>query len=120
MAVGFSTLVYLPNYDMFARPVTFTPVVSQPGSPAYAARGIYDTRALDVAAEDGSVFSDQQTILDIREAEFTVLPTQLDIVNIPADTNAGPALGDFEITDSSSNGGGETTLVIRKIKTPKP
>ena len=31
MAVNFSTLVYLPNYDTFARAVTITPLASQPG-----------------------------------------------------------------------------------------
>jgi hypothetical protein len=120
MAVNFSTLVYLPNYDMFARPITVTPLASQPGSPAYAARGIYDTRAVDVAAMDGSIISDQQTILDVRQAEFTKVPEQLDRINIPADAEGGPALGDFEVTDTEDNGGGETTLIIRKIVTAKP
>jgi hypothetical protein len=120
MAVNFSTLVYLPNYDMFARPVTITPLASQPGAPAYAARGIYDTRPIDVQAEDGSIISDQQTILDVRDAEFSVVPEQLDRIAIPFDINGGPDLGEFEVTDTEANGGGETTLVIRKIVTAKP
>jgi hypothetical protein len=74
MALDFSTLVYLPNYDTFARPITVTPVASQPGVPAYTARGIYDTRPVDVAGMDGSITSDQQTILDVRDAEFLVVP----------------------------------------------
>ena len=69
MGVDFSTLVYLPNFDMFARPITVTPLASQPGMPAYGARGIFDTRPIDVQAEDGSIVSDQQTILDVRDAE---------------------------------------------------
>jgi len=120
VAVNFSTLVYLPNYDTFARAVTITPLASQPGMPAYTARGIYDTRPIDVQALDGSIISDQQTILDIREAEFSVLPQQLDRVFIGSDADAGPALGDFEVVDADSNGGGETTLVLRKIVTAKP
>jgi hypothetical protein len=120
MAVNFSTLVYLPNYDMFARPVTITPLASQPGSPAYTARGIYDTRPVDVAAEDGSIISDQQTILDVRDAEFVKVPEQLDCIAIPFDVDGGPDLGEFEVVDTESNGGGETTLVIRKIMTSKP
>ena len=121
MAVNFSTLVYLPNYDMFARPITVTPLSSQPGMPAYTARGIYDTRAIDVPAEDGSSISDQQTILDLREVEFTVLPEQLDRITIPEDADAGMiGVGDYEVVDASSNGGGETTLVIRKFVTAKP
>jgi hypothetical protein len=115
MAVDFSTLVYLPNYDMFARSITVTPLASQPGAPAYVSRGIYDTRPIDVQAEDGSIISDQQTILDVRDEEFAVIPAQLDRIYIPDDADAGKALGEFEVVDSQANGGGETTLVIRKI-----
>jgi len=120
MAINFSTLVYLPTFDMFARPITITPLASQPGLPAYNARGIFDTRPIDVQAEDGSIVSDQQTILDIREAEFAVLPAQLDRITIPVDADAGPALGDFEIMDTETNGGGETTLVLRKVAAARP
>jgi hypothetical protein len=120
MAVNFSTLVYLPNFDMFARPITVTPLASQPGLPGYTARGIYDTRPIDVQAEDGSIISDQQTILDVLEAEFAVIPDQLDQIHIPADPDAGRDLGDFEVTNVETNGGGETTLVIRKLVTARP
>jgi hypothetical protein len=114
-----STLVYLPCQDLFGRPVTITPIASQPGAPAYSARGIYGTRALDVMGLDASIISEQQTILDIRDDEFAVLPAQFDLVNIPA-TDSVPAEGDFEIKDASRNGGGETTLVIRKLETAAP
>lgn len=120
MAVNFSTLVYLPNYDTFARGITVMPLASQPGAPAYVARGIYDTRPIDVQAMDGSIISDSQTILDVRDAEFSVVPEQLDRIHIPADADAGPDLGEFEVHDTESNGGGETTLVLHKIVTAKP
>jgi len=111
--VNFSTLVYSPAFDLFARPVTFYPYVSQPNAPAYNGRGIFDTRAIDVQTEDGAIYSDQQTILDIREIEFAVLPQQNDRLFIGA-ADAGPALGEFEITDADTNGGGEITLTLRK------
>jgi hypothetical protein len=117
--VNFSTLVYLPAYDLFARPVTFFPYASQPGAGAFPGRGIYNTRALTVEALDGAIFSDQETILDVREAEFGVLPQQGDQLYIPAADN-GPDLGRFEVQNSASNGGGETTLVIRKWAVPAP
>jgi hypothetical protein len=121
MAVDFSTLVYLPNFDMFARPITVTPLASQPGLPAYTARGIYDTRPIDVQAEDGSIVSDQQTILDVLDVEFAVVPEQLDQIVIPDDPGGGvPGLGSFEVTHTESNGGGETTLVIRKLMASRP
>ena len=121
MAVDFSTLVYMPNFDMFARPINVIPLASQPGMPAYGARGIYDTRPIDVQAEDGSIVSDQQSILDIRDVEFGVIPDQLDQIDIPDDPGGGiPGLGTFEVVLTESNGGGETTLVIRKVKTARP
>jgi len=120
MAVNFSTLVYLPNFDMFARPITVTPLASQPGAPAYTNRGIYDTRAVDVAGMDGSIVSDQQTILDVRDDEFLVVPEQLDRILIPDDPDGGPSPGEFEVVDTESNGGGETTLIIRKIMASRP
>jgi len=120
MAINFSELVYLPNFDLFARPVSILPLASQPGMPQYNARAIYDTDDINVMMEDGSIMSDQKTFIDIREDEFSILPEQLDRVFIPADANAGRELGWFEITDASTNGGGETTLTIRAIRETKP
>ena len=42
-----------------------------------------------------------------------VLPQQGDLIHIPAEGMI-PAEGDFEVTDVDRNGGGETTLAIRK------
>jgi hypothetical protein len=117
--VNYSTMVYLPAYDLYARPVTFYPYTSQPAASAYLGRGIYDTRLIQVAGLDGSFLMDQQTILDIREVEFAVLPQQKDRLTIGQATN-GPDLGEFEVVMSSSNGGGETTLIIRKWVPAKP
>ena len=119
MGVNFSTLVYLPCQDFFGRAVTITPLASQPAGGAYAARGIYDSGALTIQAEDQSIISDQRTVLDIRDVEFSTMPRQGDLIDIPAD-DMGPALGQFEIIDSSSNGGGETTLTLRKIEPAMP
>jgi hypothetical protein len=117
MGLDYSTLIYLPNFEVLARTVTFTPLVSQPNAAPYVQRAIYDTDEVDVPAEDGSVVTTHRTILDIREAEFAVLPTQGDHVFIPADTGAMGELGDFEIINVFHNGGGETTLQLRKIET---
>jgi hypothetical protein len=68
---------------MFARPVTITPVASQPGAPPYNARGIYDTEEIDVEALDGSLHSTSRTVVDILANEFAVLPAQDDLVSIP-------------------------------------
>jgi hypothetical protein len=119
MAIEFSKEVYLRTQDTFSVGCTITPLKSNPAGAAYTSRGIYTTRPVDIVATDGSIFSDQQSIFDIRELEYTVLPIQGDRINIPFDCNGAP-LGDFEIMDADTNGGGETTLVIRKIVTAKP
>jgi len=119
MALNFSALVYLPSQDIFGRRIVVTPIASQPGASSYRARGIFGTRDMVIPAEDGSLISDQQTILDIRESEFVVLPQQRDLIFIPRD-GAIPEEGEFEIVDSATDGGGETTLVIRSVGPPRP
>ena len=119
MPLNYSTLVYLPVYTQFARPVEFSPIVSQPTSAVYNNRGIFDTDELDIVAMDGSIVSDQRTVLYIREAEFSVLPQQGDLVSIP-EVEGIEAEGIFEITDSDTNGGGETKLSLRKWVDPMP
>jgi hypothetical protein len=129
MAIDFSTTLYLHCQDFYSRAVIITPIVSSPGAPAYQARGIYGTRDVEVTTGDpfGSttmaLISDQQTIFDIRDNEFFdsgyVLPQQGDLLNIPREGNI-PAEGDFEVTDTQRNGGGETTLVIRKYEAAVP
>lgn len=114
MAVNMSTMVYSPCQTVFGRPVSFTSKLGN--SFTGTGSGIYDSRSLNIVLEDGSIFSDQDTILDIRAVEFTVLPVQGDRINIPAEPVAGlPALGDFEITDVSHNGGGEITLQLKAV-----
>jgi hypothetical protein len=114
MGLDYSGLIYLPQYDMFARPVTFYPVRSQPTVPSYSARGIFGTTDIDIISLDGSTVSDQRTILDIRVREFSVLPVQQDRLYIPDDPGGMEAAGWFEINNLDDNGGGEITLTLRK------
>lgn len=115
MAVNFSQQVHQHTYDTFARPVTFSPQIGS----SFTGRGIYTTEELDVLSEDNSIFSDQKTLVDIRDEEFTILPVQNDQLSIPAHIGM-PALGDFQILDTKANGGGETTLYLRKVVIAKP
>jgi hypothetical protein len=126
MGVDYATVVYLQNYNMWARPVTFYPTKSQPGVMSYDARGIFGTQDIDILAMDGADISEQRTILDILEREFVILPEQQDRLFIPEDfsnTFGGsgmPAEGWWEVNDVSRNGGGETTLTLRRYVPPKP
>jgi hypothetical protein len=114
VALNYSVQVYRPAFNIFARPVTFVG-----NAVPSSGRGIYNTDTLDVMTEDGSVLSDQRTVLDILEEEYTVLPSQDDTVIIPADLDL-PALGEFKVIDVKTNGGGETTLTLRKVVVSKP
>jgi hypothetical protein len=114
MAVNFSDLIYSPNFDMWARTIN---VQSALGG-AYTARGIYHSDTMNAPLDDGSMFSDQTTTLDILESEFAVLPQQDDIIDIPTDPDASPAdvRGPFQVVDVWNNGGGETTLRLRRME----
>jgi len=121
-------MVYLATQDLFGRAITITPLNSNPGGAAYAMRGIWTTRDIEVSVNVGgsegmAMVSDQQTIIDIRDREFIqagyVLPIQGDLVDVPAEGDI-PAEGLYEITDTDANGGGETTLTLRKYGPPEP
>lgn len=116
MAVNLDVLLQQQIFDVWSVPCTFNPIVSQAGGPAFAGRGILNTYTLDVPAEDGSIYSEQRTILDIRDSEFSTMPEQNDRVTIPYDCNGAPK-GEYQIIDSTSDGGGQTCLTIRKYET---
>jgi hypothetical protein len=111
MPINFSDALYVHAQDTYGRAVMLTP--------GGVGRGILDTKDIDVVALDGSIISEQRTILDIREVEWAVLPRQGDQVAIPADSGL-PDEGAWEIIDVVRNGGGETTLTLRKLMTSKP
>jgi hypothetical protein len=117
--VNFSTLVLSPAFDVFARPVTFYPLVSQFGAPGFLGRGYYWSGPIDIQTEDGAIYSDQKTALDIRDAEFAQLPQQGDRLFID-EADAGPALGEFEVVDVDTYDGGMTVLTLRKWLPPAP
>lgn len=119
MPVDFAAALYSHTQNQFGRPITVSPLKSQPGMPAYQGRGIYMSEADDVSAEESVVFSDQRTTLDVISVEFEVLPMKGDQINIPA-VGGIPAAGLFEILDVDDNGGGESTFSLRKIVPPKP
>lgn len=121
MAVNFSEDVYLPAQDLFGRPVIVTPSASQPEVSAYSARGIFDLDAIDVATLDGAILSEVKIILDVRDVEFAKVPMQGDLIIVPYDSISGLAAeGSFEVIDADPNGGGETTLTLRRLVTAKP
>ena len=124
MGVDYSSFILLPNFDFWSRPVTFYPLVSGGVNISpYVTRGIYRSGDTQYYGDGSVALSDQKTELDIRDEEFAVLPRQGDRVFIGVDTDFGGmqnSPGMFEVTDRSNNGGGETTLTLKKIETATP
>lgn len=120
MAINFNDDLYLIAMNVFARPITVTPVVSQPGQPAYSNRAYFDTKETDVLTEDGALLSDSRTFIDIRMEEYAALPMQGDLIDIPF--HQGVPGGSFEVSDlaGSGNAGGMITMTLKKVVTPKP
>lgn len=116
MAVDFATQLYLPIFEFFSRPVTFYPLVSQPGMAAYDGRGIYDSNDLAFDVFGDAAVSDARIELDIFAPEFPFLPKQGDQLYMPPNLNI--AGGNFEVTDvSPDNAGGEVSLTLRRLVT---
>lgn len=112
MAVNLDVLLQSPIFDFWSVPITF--VTAAEGS--FLGRGIPNRYAVDVMALDGSIYTDQRYICDIRESEFGTIPQQNDHLIISQDCN-GVDQGEWQIVDATSNGGGQTCLTLRKFET---
>jgi hypothetical protein len=114
MGVDWSVLAKLPNMDMWARPINVTPA----GGTAYANRGIWHEDENDFIAEDGSIVTDHKVSIDVRDAEFAVVPRQGDMIDIPADgTVPAPKGSPFTVLSAHGDGGGMTNLVLEEYTT---
>lgn len=113
--IDFDALVLGPSQAVFGRPIVVTPTASQPGSPAYPARAIWSSKAIDVAMDDNSILSSQQHTLDIRCSEFAVQPAQGDRIDMPA-SGSLPAIS-FVIEDGDDDGQGGTALSVKVVTT---
>ena len=99
----------------FGQPITVTPVVSQPGKPAYSTKadgisqltGIYASKPVQIRLNNGDIHSTVQPSLGIRLADFAVAPMQGDTV---ATTS-----GTFEIADINPDGQGGADCPLRDL-----
>jgi hypothetical protein len=105
--IDFDRLCLVPAEQTFGKPIVVTPIKSQPDNPApYAARGIFSSQPLDVPMQDGSIFSDQQTSLGIRLAEYPIPPVRGDLVEYNGTT--------YWVLDTDEDGQGDCKLQLRK------
>lgn len=115
--IDFDKLVLSPITDIFAIAIRVTPTTSQPGQPAYDARAVYSSSPLDVVMQEDTIFSDQQTKLDIRLSEFpNPPPDRGDEVEMMQPNH--PSFGQkYWIGDSDLDGQGGCTLLLRTQQT---
>jgi len=116
MGVDFPFWVYSPCFDTFARQVTFYPLKSRPNVAAFAARGIFDTNELDVQGMDAEIITDSRTELDIFMPEWSVYPTQGDVVDIPFEDDIDGGLFFVSDVHGHGNAGGELTLTLQRFE----
>lgn len=115
--IDFDKIVLKPASDVFSINVVYTPTVSQPSVLPFATRGVYSSQKLDVELQDGTIYSDQETKLDVRLAEFAAYPQEGDFVTITDPRH--PAYGkQFWIGDLDEDGQGGGKLLLR-LKEPK-
>jgi len=116
--IDFDALVLAPGQGIFAIPVTINPVASQRGVAPYPARGVFASRSLPIAVEDGAMLSDQQTTLGIRFADFPAPPAANDRITLdPAAAKLANAVaGIYEVIAVHADGQGGADLPLRLIK----
>ena len=117
MAVNFDVLLQTSVFDFFAVPVTFTPLKSQPGQPAYSGRGILGTYVEDVAALDDARSSPTSAPSSISARASSRCCRSRTITAPSRSTATACRRGEYQIIDATSNGGGQTMLTIRKYET---
>src|SRR5262245_48505278 len=78
--IDFDALVLAPAMGVFGKPVTVTPIRSQPTAAPYPARGVWEISNVAIVTEDGGQFSNRTIKLGIRMSEFALLPVQGDWV----------------------------------------
>jgi hypothetical protein len=83
MSLDLSALVLGPNMDVWAKPVTVTPIKSQPGQSAYSAQGIWTQSDIDVLLDGGERLASSTLTLGIKLDDFAA-----------AGAGVWPAVGD--------------------------
>ena len=104
--IDFAALVLGPAMAVFGQPITLTPVASQPGKPAYPARGVFASKPVQIRLDDGGIHSTVQPTLGIRLVDYAVPPMQDDLVVIPG-------VGTFAIADVNPDGQGGADCPLR-------
>jgi small ligand-binding sensory domain FIST len=112
--IDFNALVLSSCQDTFARPIVVTPTKSQLSAAAYAARGIWTEKPVEVGMEDQAVMISQDLTLGLRRAEFPIMLQQGDTIEIPA-AGSMPRIGVCAIDKINTDGQGDVELILKII-----
>jgi hypothetical protein len=121
--MDFGSLVVGPCQDAFSKPIIVTPLKSMPYRPAYAARGIWTVRHVDIALEDGGIMTSRTISIDVNLSELPVPILQGDQIAIIADdqfvvlaTNAAPgSVVNLLVDDVRDDSGGASKLIMKRV-----
>lgn len=127
MGIDFSALVLAPAMATFAKPVTITPLASQPLAAPYCARGIWSVISTTIIGEMGNPFSTVNLKFGIRWADYpAAAPAQGDWITVAAkdlplgywegqiDPNAAI---DFIIDNVTPDGQGGAEMIVKRVVT---
>lgn len=111
--IDFDALVLAPTVGAFARPVRVNPGLAA----AFDARGVWASRSVDVATEDGGVLNTRVLTLGIRLSEWQAPPKKRMRIEIPA-AGSLPAEGILQVDDVDLDGQGGASLTLKRAERP--
>ena len=86
MSIDFDTLVLNVTMNTFAVPIIINPLISQPDTPAYAARGVWTCEPYTTIQENQQPLITSIFTVGLRLAELPIPPMVGDVVVINGDS----------------------------------
>lgn len=121
--IDFSSLVLAPTISAFGKPVSITPLKSQPNAAAYSSRGVWEIETIKIMTEDGGQMSTRNIKFGVRMSEFAVwlkqgdqITTQAQYLPMGFDAGLNPTDNvDFVIDGLSADGQGGASLTLKRV-----
>lgn len=117
MSIDFSALVLTPCMNILGVAMTVTPLVSQPGAPAFPARGVFEQKDTDMIMAADAIMSQSTRTIGVKLNDvypttllpmFPIWPVTGDIVTIVEGFGADVYV--IDDTDDDGEGGSLWTL----------
>lgn len=104
--INFDALVLNAGQNVFGRPIVYTPKTSAPDMQAFEARGVFTSKPVTVALQEG-LFQTWDNTLSVRLSEFPVKPAQYD--ELVLDSVA------YTVENVETDGQGAAILTLKKL-----